>query len=156
MNDLFNVEGIVGMLDAKAYKHIEMVFSHVGAIVDRVVTLLNPCTLSTLPTYCDIPRRVFRRRRKALWRSSELSEFNSYVSTFRHEAELSSRQFHALEVGTEMFHLVDHLVIGIASISIIHLPSASIWGYSHCNLKNMYQITFQEKTVFRCNHVFLL
>lgn len=65
LDAIFNVDGVAGMLEAKNNKHVEMVFSYLGAIVDRTVTALNPCITSTLPTYFEIIWRVYRRGFKA-------------------------------------------------------------------------------------------
>lgn len=146
LNGLFNAEGVIGMLEAKNFKHVEKILPYLGTIADRAVSPPRSSTTSTLSTYCEILRLIYRRGCKDWWTSSELSELQALVSRFKHEAKTLFGKFHPSGLGTEKFHSLDHLSTDIACIGSIHHLSASIWEHSHCDFKKMYRSTSKRRS----------
>ena len=144
-NGFFNESGIVGMLEARQYKAVDMVFPIVAAYIDRVCGETSNCpTTKTATKYCDIVLDTFRRSRRQGWTSSELHRLKEDIANFKTVCKNTYANYQPSRMGTLKFHLLDHLVEDLKRLGTVDVMDAGLFEQSHTRFKRKYKGSSQR------------
>ena len=145
-NGIFLEDGLVGLLQAKDFQSLDMVFPIVGGFIDRCCGEVSDCPNTRVFTkYSDVLNFVFRRRLKLGWVEEELEELDEMIRDFKSTAVEVFGPYQKSNMGTLKFHLLDHLVEDLGRFPNIEVLNAGIYEYSHCIVKRMYNHTSRRK-----------
>lgn len=145
-NGFFKSDGIVGMLEAKDFQALDMVFPFIGAYIDRCCGEVETSPTTRIFTmYSEILMMVYRRRMKPGWTEQDLKKLKEKIVRFKKEAVELYESYQASGMGTLKFHLLDHLVDDLRRMGGIHTLDAGLYEHSHARVKRWYNRTSKRR-----------
>lgn len=145
-NGLFTVDGLRGMLEAKDYWAVDMVFPFVAGCLDRICGESDSAPLTTICTrYTEIVTSAMRYGYKKEWTEYDIQELESMVRDFKRITLSVLGDHHATQLKTLKFHLLDHLGNDIRRMGSLQAVDAGVYEHAHLIFKRQYQRTSKRR-----------
>ena len=147
LNGLFTEDGIRGMLSAKDYHHVDMVFPFIAAFIDTCCDEVETAPLTSICTqYSDLVAWVMKRGRIKHWTAAELESLQNSISYFKQSMLSTLGPFHTTGLKTFKFHLLDHLPGDLQRYGALEHIDAGPYEHSHLLFKQSYRKTSRRRS----------
>lgn len=145
-NGFFSEDGIVGMLEARDHKSMDMVFPFIAAYIDRCYGEIEQCPTTRVSSlYSTILFTLARKGDRCGWTPDDLSLLRTHIHRFKHIFVDLFARYQPSGMGTLKFHLLDHLVDDIKRLGSISVMDAGPFEYSHTLFKQQYRGTSKRR-----------
>ena len=146
-NGLYGEDGsLIGMLEGKDYKSLDMVAPFIGAFVDRCCGEIAECVnTKVLVLYSEMVAMMLCYDRDIIWNAVKLDKLRKLISTFKQTALSSYGEYQPSRFRTEKFHLLDHVCEDIERLGGLQCGDAGLYEYSHTMVKTAYRSTSGRK-----------
>ena len=110
LNGFYLEDGIRGMLEAKDFQRLEMVFPFAAAFIDRMCddTEQHPIT-DICVLYSDVVAQVFQYEQPKLWTKGMVKQLEKSVEELQTKMIMYLSEFHNSNLRTLKFHMLQHL-----------------------------------------------
>lgn len=141
-NGLFKAEGLMGMLEGKDYKNLDMVSPFLGMFVDRCCgeTSRAPNT-SVFVQYVDLMQSCLRIGRQPEWSRRQVEKLRKRICSFKKDTIALFADFQKSHFATLKFHLLDHICDDILRLGGLHYGHAGLFEHAHTIFKRAYRAT---------------
>lgn len=147
LNGMFRNDGLRGMLEAKDYRAVDMVFPFIAAFIDRCCDEVSDAPITTICTsYGDITNQALRHGSEEPWTKKEIDELEKRIDMFKVKCRETLGPFHPSELRTLKFHLLDHLCDDIRTSGGMQYVHAGPYEASHTMFKEHYRKTSCRKS----------
>lgn len=128
---------LVGMLEAKDYKVIDMVSPFIGMLVDRCCDEVTKApTTNLFVMYVDIMQMAMSYNGNSmLWTEEMICKLERKIELFKENALCLYGKYHASKLRTEKFHQLDHICDDIRTMGGLRTGDAGIYEHEHTDIK---------------------
>lgn len=140
-NGLYADDGkLIGMLEAKDYRSVDMVFPFVGMLVDRCCgeEATAVCT-KLFVLYVEIMLTTMSYIGTYEWSEQKIQNLEVMIKTFKSNATELFASHQPSQLRTEKFHMLDHIVQDIRRMGGIVFADAGLYEYTHTLVKQAYR-----------------
>ena len=141
-NGLYNQKGeLMGMLEARNYRSIDMVFPLIGMLVDRYSSGDESASVTRLYTiYVDIMQEALSYNNYShIWSEQWLVLLERNVKLFEIMSRNICSQFQACEFCTEKFHQLEHIIYDLKSLVGLRYGDAGLYEHARTFIKSAYR-----------------
>ena len=140
-NGLYGKDGkLVGMLESKDYRSLDMVFPFVGMLCDRCCGEESSAPSTRLfVQYVDIMQSSMSYRGSQEWCNEKILELERMIIRFKRDAKTLYSDHQVSQLCTEKFHMLDHICEDIRRLGGIKFGDAGLYEYAHTLVKNAYR-----------------
>lgn len=143
-NGLFQKDGLKGMLEAKDHRAIDQVMPFLAMFLDRACG--EVVSTNVFVQYGDILSLLFRRNMDPGWNSSQIKYLRKKINKFKEDARELYGKYHASDMGTPKFHLLDHVCDDIERLGGLQYGDASYFERAHVSVKERFREGSRRKT----------
>lgn len=130
--ELFKIDGLVEMLEAKGHQNIFIVFRFLDAIVDACFGYFEKSIVTQIVRkFVQLMDFVKQRKMLPISDIGELTILNNMISDFKTLCVQAFRCFQASVMGTSKWHILDHLESDLKRCRCFSYLSAHIFEVSH-------------------------
>lgn len=128
---------LVGMLEAKDYKAIDMISPFIGMLVDRCCDEVATAPTTTLYVqYVDIMQMSMSYNNNSMsWTEDSISTLEKKITLFKRNALNLYGTYHASKLCTEKFHQLDHICGDIRKMGGLRSGDAGLYEHEHTDIK---------------------
>ena len=146
---LYGPDGtLIGMLEGKDYRSIDMVFPFVGMMVDRACGEVGTAVTTRLfVLYSEIVQLFLShtQQESVLWNERKLNFLQHKIQNFKKTATQLYSDHHASDLCTTKMHMLDHIVDDIRRFGGLRYCDASLYEYSHTMVKSAHRATSRRR-----------
>ena len=139
---------LIGMLEGKDYRNLDVVFPFVGMFVDRLCDETSTAvSTKVFARYVDMLQTCLNKKsREALMGDdTRIRNLEQQIRVFKKMATKLYGPFHASKLGTEKMHMLDHIPDDIRRLGSLQFNDAGLYEYSHTIVKNAHKATSGRK-----------
>ena len=146
-NGLYNQEGnVIGMLEAKNFRSIDMIFPFAAMFIDRCCDEISTAaTTSVIVQYTDIVNICMSYDNDIIWRESKVQQLEKRITKFKNDTRNLYAEHQASELRTEKFHALDHIADDIRRLGSLRYSDAGLYEYAHTKVKGAYRSGSKRK-----------
>ena len=140
-NGLYGDDGkLIGMLEAKDYKSVDMIFPFIGMFSDRCCgeSSIAPCT-NLFVEYVDLMQMTMSYRGTKQWTRSKIETLEKMIEQFKNHATDLFGDHQRSRFRTEKFHALDHICQDIRRMGSIVSGDAGLYEHAHTLVKTAYR-----------------
>lgn len=146
---VYGAEGnLIGMLEGKDYRNLDIIFPFVGVFVDRLCDELSTAKSTKLFVhYNDLLRTSlsYGSTGSVMWNETKVIALQRQISKFKNMARELYGEFHATGLGTEKMHMLDHIPADIRRLGGLRSCDAGLYEYSHTMFKSAHKATSRRR-----------
>ena len=147
LNGFYIEDGIRGMLEAKDFQRLDMVFPFAATFIDRMCCEEKEHPITKICViYSDLVSKVLRYEKPKYWAESEIEEVESMCHDLRKRMLSTLAEFHTSNFRTLKFHMLSHIGEDIRRYGGLHNTEAGTYENSHLMFKNAYRRTSKRTT----------
>ena len=146
LNGIFVQDGLRGMLEAKDYRALTMVFPFIGAFIDFCCDETDTCPITTICTqYADIVRWLYGNHSPPDWSESLLQALHQNIISFMNYTTEIFESHQTSGLNIPKFHLLTHLVDDLRRMGGIHHMDVGAYENAHLIFKQNYARTSKRR-----------
>lgn len=146
---LYGSEGkLIGMLEGKDYRNLEMVFPFVGAFLDRACDeVVTAVSTKLFVIYVEIVQESlsYTPDGSSTWNEIKVSALERKIEKFKDMARVHYSAFQPSKLCTQKFHMLNHIGEDIRRLGGLRYCDASLYEYAHTIVKNAHRSTSRRK-----------
>ena len=139
---------LIGMLEGKNYRNLDIVFPFVGMFVDRLCDEVSTANSTKLFVhYIDMQQTClsYKSATSVMWNEEEIIALKREICNFKKMARKLYGEFHASQLGTEKMHMLDHIPDDIRRLGGLRYCDAGLYEYSHTMVKSAHKATSRRR-----------
>ena len=146
-NGLFNSDGnLVGMLEAKDYRSLDMVSPFIGMFLDRCSDEVNEAPTTNLYVqYVELMQMALSHDNCTSWTEERIQLLEQRIIKFKDDARMLYQEFHPSGLCTEKMHMLDHIPFDLRRAGGLRYGDAGLYEYSHTLVKRAYKCGSKRK-----------
>ena len=148
-NGIYVEDGkLMGMLESKDYRSLDMVSPFMGMCTDRCCDEVSGALTTRLfVRYVDLMQKALSyNTNPVIWNKHRLQELEQMIKLFKIEAVSLYSKYQASELCTEKFHQLDHIVEDIRKYGGIRYGDAGLYESAHTDIKCAYRSGSKRKS----------
>ena len=128
---------LVGMLEGKDYKSIDMVSPFIGMVVDRCCDEVSSApTTNLFVQYVNVMQMALSYNNHSMsWTEQKVKRLEDMIRTFKWNALSLYGSYHASMLCTEKFHQLDHIGEDICKMGGLRSGDAGLYEHEHTDIK---------------------
>ena len=135
---LYGEDGkLIGMLEGKDYKAVDMVSPFIGMLVDRCCDEVRSApTTNLFVQYTDIMQMALSYNNNSLsWTEERICKLENMIKKFKSNALTLYGAYQASTLCTEKFHQLDHICEDIRKLGGLRCSDAGLFEREHTDIK---------------------
>ena len=147
-NGLYVEDGkLVGMLEAKDYRCIDMVSPFIGMFADRCCDEVSTAVTTELfVSYVEIMQISLSYNNCLLWNEEKVRDLERRIEAFKAKSVSLYGSHHVSELCTEKFHQLDHLGEDIRKFGGLRYGDSGLYESTHTDVKRAYRSSSRKKS----------
>ena len=146
---LYGPEGnVIGMLEGKDYRNLDMVFPFVGMFLDRACGETTTAVSTNLfVMYVEIVQESlsYTPDGTTMWNENKVLSLEKKIRMFKNMANRLYSTHQKSELCTQKVQMLDHIVEDIRRLGGLRYSDASLYEYSHTIVKAAHRATSRRR-----------
>ena len=141
LNGFFTHDGIKGMLEAKNYQNMDMIFPFIAAFIDRATGLEDTAMLTHVHATYSLLMNTLSGKQNGSFTDPEIEEIDEMVKNFKRDVVTLFEPHCDSGLFTLKFHLLDHLCTDLRCFGTLAMLDAGPYEHFNHIIKMAYRKT---------------